>query len=304
LGLSWKRAGDDDEEAEEFEEEEEAWGAPKERKVKAKADLSTKGRFGKEEVSSDEYSSDEGSGSGSDEDEEGWGRQYYSRPSTRREREKEDEYDEKREEERDMEEREVRRLQRRARESLAEDDWGLDDVAVEYTLPEKAEAVAVAVSAPVTDDPEVLVRHLQAHEPLKLALARDFPLVLRKLRSTAKGIKRMSKEREGEESLHKGLGWLHYRELIPSATLTCRGAVDVCDYARILHPPVRAARGRAARHVGPPDPPAPPAAQGGRGDARGPRLLGGLRVRRRARAVRARRHGARGRGRGRGRGRV
>lgn len=53
---------------------------------------------------------------------------------------------------------------------------------------------------------------MQFHEPLKLALARDFPLVVRKLHKTAKGIKKMSKEAEGEESLHKGLGWLHYRK--------------------------------------------------------------------------------------------
>ena len=50
------------------------------------------------------------------------------------------------------------------------------------------------------------------YEPVKIALARDFPLVVHKLRKTAKGIEDIMKEEEGQESLHKGLGWLHYRE--------------------------------------------------------------------------------------------
>jgi U3 small nucleolar RNA-associated protein 3 len=116
-------------EEEEFDEEAEQ-PLPKERKVKAKEDVSTKGRFGKSEVSSDEeVDSDTASGSGSgseEEEEEGWGRQYYSRPSTARAREKEGVTDEKREEEREMEEREVKRLQKKAREAIGgAEDWGL-----------------------------------------------------------------------------------------------------------------------------------------------------------------------------------
>jgi U3 small nucleolar RNA-associated protein 3 len=275
LGLKYDRAGDDDDEEDDGEEwdEEEDEAPAKQRKQKVKPDLSTKGRYGKEE-DSDEYSDEDEdgeAGSGSEDDEEGWGRQYYSRPSTRRAKEKEDEYDEKREEEREMEEREVRRLQRRAREALDADDWGLpttDDVVPAAAAAE--DAVLIPVVAPDTDDPEALLRHLRTHEPLKLALARDFPLVLRKLRSTARGIRRMTKEREGEESLHKGLGWLHYRESILAVIrathkLTCyRGAPDVCDDAGVLHPPVRTPAIRTPGYVHPPDPRAPAAAQGGR----------------------------------------
>jgi U3 small nucleolar RNA-associated protein 3 len=50
---------------------------------------------------------------------------------------------------------------------------------------------------------------MEAHEPLKLALARDYPLVVHRLEKTARGIQRMMAE--GEQDLHKGLGWLHYR---------------------------------------------------------------------------------------------
>ncbi|TXT15972.1 hypothetical protein VHUM_00475 [Vanrija humicola] len=222
LGLDVPSRRRDEEEDEEFEEDDEDEAPlPKQRKAKAKADLSTKGRYGKEEVDSDEESEDgsDASGSGSEiDDEEGWGRQYYSRPSTRREKETDD-YDEKREEERELEEKEVRRLQRRAREAMGGDDWGLDDIEVEHAVAVKEDDEAPApVAAPETTDRDVLLRHMQAHEPLKLALARDFSLVLRKLKKTARGIKAMESEAEGEESLHKGLGWLHYQTLLTYAT--------------------------------------------------------------------------------------
>jgi U3 small nucleolar RNA-associated protein 3 len=123
----------EEEEEEEDEEEEMPTMSKKEKaKGKAKRDLLTKGRFGKPiEDSDDQEDSASGSGSGSgssDEDEEGWGRSYYSRPSSRKEKEDlRGEYDEKKEEEREMEIKEVKRLQRKAREGLAEDDWGLVD---------------------------------------------------------------------------------------------------------------------------------------------------------------------------------
>ncbi|KAL1413088.1 something about silencing protein 10 [Vanrija albida] len=225
LGLSVpsRRRDDNEEEEEDFDEDEDDAPLPKQRKAKAKADLSTKGRYGKEEVDSDEEEEEDdgsdASGSGSEiDDEEGWGRQYYSRPSTRREKET-DAYDEKREEERELEEKEVRRLQRRAREAMGGDDWGLDDIEVEHASAVKEDDEAPApVAAPETDDRDVLLRHMQTHEPLKLALARDFSLVLRKLKKTARGIKAMEAEAEGEESLHKGLGWLHYQTLLTYAT--------------------------------------------------------------------------------------
>jgi U3 small nucleolar RNA-associated protein 3 len=81
-------------------------------------------------------------------------------------------------------------------------------------LPLAQEETPVArpkVAAPETTDPATLLRHLQAYEPVKLALARDLPLTVRKIEKTARGIKQMMAEEEGQETLHKGLGWLHYR---------------------------------------------------------------------------------------------
>jgi hypothetical protein len=121
----------DDEEMEEDEIPSKEMSKKEKKNAKSKSDLLTKGRFGKPIVSSDEEDdqdsqSGSGSGSGSEDDEEGWGRSYYSRPSSRKEKEDlRGEYDGKKEEEREMEIKEVKRLQRKAREGLAGDDWGL-----------------------------------------------------------------------------------------------------------------------------------------------------------------------------------
>lgn len=127
-------AFDDEEFDDDDDEEEEEEEMPAVTKAsKKKAELATKGRFGKPVVSSDEEGEDEedasGSGSDEDEDEEGWGRSYYSRPSTRKEKEElRGEYDEKKEEDRELELKEVKRLQRKSREKLANEDWGLVDL--------------------------------------------------------------------------------------------------------------------------------------------------------------------------------
>ncbi|KAK8858836.1 hypothetical protein IAR55_003066 [Kwoniella newhampshirensis] len=214
---------------EEEEGDDEGYVEPKkkERKVKSKPDVSTKGRFGKPVESSDDDdedgSSGSGSGSDSDEDDEAWGRQYYSRPSNRREKEKDGVVDEQREEEREMEEREVRRLQKKQREVLGGEDFGLvedDGVVVPETkavTEEELQAKSIP-GPPSSADSSTLLRHLQAHEPLKLALARDFPLIVRKLQKTARGVKKMEEEADGEGELHKGLGWLHYQTLLTYAS--------------------------------------------------------------------------------------
>lgn len=193
------------------EEEEEEEPQPKKRKEKSKTDVSGKGRFGKAIVDSDEEEDDDSgsSGSSSEEEEGGWGRQYYSVPSTRREKEKEGEYDEKREEERELEEREVKRLQRKAREALKGEDYGLDDEEIDIPDEKRAEEDEV-VPVPETSDPAVLLKYMEVHEPVKLALAREWPLVVQKLEKTQKGMQAL--EGDGDSQLHKGLGWLHYRE--------------------------------------------------------------------------------------------
>jgi U3 small nucleolar RNA-associated protein 3 len=203
-------------EGEDVEEEEEGYEAPtkKARKEKVKEDVSGKGRFGKPVVDSDDSAEESGSGSGgsseSESEEEGWGRQYYAMPSSRRAKQdlNDDEYDEQREQDRELEEREVRRLQRKAREALSAEDFGLEDeVVVQAAAPE--EEVEEVVPVPETSDPSVLLRHMETHDPVKLALAREWPLVVQKLEKTQRGMRKVEQEQEGQ--LHKGLGWLHYR---------------------------------------------------------------------------------------------
>jgi len=126
------RSQNDDEYDQEDDEEDEGDEEASEERPRRKSDSKEKkrsqlltGRFAKA-VSDDEDEDDEqGEESGSDD--EAWGRQYYSRPSNRREKEGE-EYDEQREEEREMEVKEVKRLPRKARETMfSADDWGLED---------------------------------------------------------------------------------------------------------------------------------------------------------------------------------
>lgn len=119
------------------------------------------------------------------------------------------------------------------------------------TVTIREEPTKVAVVAPETSDPAMLIRHLEAHEPVKVALARDLPLVIRKIEKTARGIKAMMEEEEGQETLHKGLGWLHYRPFLFLSTMIyhfyeyaayiTRDSCDICYDAGILPPPRRLA---------------------------------------------------------------
>lgn len=155
LNLPRRKDVEEDEDQGEYVDEDEMPAvAPKSKAQKKKEDLKTKGRFGKPVESSDDEDLASGSGSGSgsgseDEDEEGWGRSYYSRPSSRKEKEElRGEYDESKEEAKELELQEVKRLQRKSREKLAGDDWGLveleEDVTEELVHPSFSVLEAVA----------------------------------------------------------------------------------------------------------------------------------------------------------------
>ncbi|EIW67504.1 hypothetical protein TREMEDRAFT_69614 [Tremella mesenterica DSM 1558] len=227
---------DDEVEDEEEEEVEDERREKKKRKDKKRIDVSTKGRYGKVQVSDESDGQDEVTNgepsrdtddSDQSESEEGWGRSYYSRPSTRKEKESQGVLDEKREEERELEEKEVKRLQRKARESLGEEDWGLDDlddmgrVDMNGNDDPIEEEKPAPPPVPETSDPVVILKHMELHDPLKLALARDYPLMLDRLERTAEGVGKMEEEKDGEGNLHKPLGWLHYQTLLTyTSTLT------------------------------------------------------------------------------------
>ncbi|KAJ9101026.1 hypothetical protein QFC20_005310 [Naganishia adeliensis] len=222
------------------EEEEEELPVKKGRKVKAMEDKTKKGRYGKD--SDDDESlgfTDEESEADEDEDrgEESWGRQYYAKPSNRYARDADDDdYDSDKELSKSLYAQESEALQKSIRRSMkGEEDFGLDEVEeesatkadiVKFSLDRKQPTKKAAAPAPPADaDPSKLITHLALHDPLKLALARDFPLVVRKLQKTERGIKRMQKDAARAQGagdmpqLNQGLGWLHYQSLLTYATM-------------------------------------------------------------------------------------
>lgn len=103
----------------------------------------------------------------------------------------------------------------------------MSDITCHSELKRFREDEALApVAAPTSSDPTILMKHLASQEPVKLALARDFPLIVKRLEKTARGVAKMEAETDGEGDLHKGLGWLHYRE--------CYDEVRLADISETL----------------------------------------------------------------------
>ncbi|KAI5452762.1 something about silencing protein 10 [Naganishia albida] len=242
LGLNMPDEEDEEayDEDEYDEEDEEEYPAKKGRKSRPAEDKTKKGRYGKE--SDDDESlgfTDEESEADEDEDrgEESWGRQYYAKPSNRYARDADDDdYDSDKELSKSLYAQESEALQKSIRRSMkGEEDFGLDEIEEEtaskadlakFSLDREQPTKKVATPAPPADaDPSKLITHLALHDPLKLALARDFPLVVRKLQKTERGIKRMQQDAERARGagdlpqLNQGLGWLHYQSLLTYATM-------------------------------------------------------------------------------------
>jgi hypothetical protein len=116
---------------------------------------------------------------------------------------------------------------------------------------------APEASLPAETPVPQLLTHLTYKEPVKLALARDFPLIVKRLEKTERGIRKMTEaERQAEKDkgpngpLHQGLAWLHYREWSSCSNVTTegslvwpsltsvmfRGLAVLCDHSGILPP--------------------------------------------------------------------
>ncbi|KAI0328872.1 hypothetical protein GY45DRAFT_1325725 [Cubamyces sp. BRFM 1775] len=201
---------DDDQDGAQYEDDEDddiddihyaaAEAAQKEKKKSKKG----KGKKGKD--------SDEESESEDSEEEEGWGTKksaYYS--SNAQEIDSEDE------EAIELEEQEARRLQTKARDAMADDDFGLGDVT--EGLPE-AEAIVdeptqPAVQALPQDKPSLL-RHLEKTNPEALALANDWDDVAHSLVKTQAKIAKL--EAEDPSALSLSMMHLHHQALLTYAT--------------------------------------------------------------------------------------
>ncbi|CDO68259.1 hypothetical protein BN946_scf184842.g22 [Trametes cinnabarina] len=176
----------------------------KKQKAKAKG---KKGKKGGDESDEQDDGSDE-----SESEEEGWGTKksaYYS--SNAQEIDSEDE------EAIELEEQEAKRLQTKAREAMAEDDFGLDDVA--EGLPETDGIVdepAQPTVQQLPQDKQSLLRHLEKTNPEALALANDWDDVAHGLMKAQAKIAKL--EAEDPAALSLSMMHLHYQALLTYAT--------------------------------------------------------------------------------------
>ncbi|KAL4250755.1 SAS10 family protein [Abortiporus biennis] len=184
---------DEDMEADEIPE------APKQAKKKSKS------KKGKTSPPSSETSDSES-------EEEGWGNKkaaYYASNDAQ--------IDSEDEEANELEEQEAKRLQSKARDTLADDDFGLGDAIEEADEPEDDIAeVPVSVTPSLPQDRPSLLRHLEKTSPEALALARDWEDVALTLVKTKAKIEEM--ESLSPDALSLGMTHLHYQTLLTYAT--------------------------------------------------------------------------------------
>ncbi|TFK73580.1 hypothetical protein BDN72DRAFT_814143 [Pluteus cervinus] len=153
------------------------------------------------------------SSSESEDEEETWGRgknAYYADNA--------DEIDSDDEEANELEEQEALRLQKKAREGMSDDDFGLNDVIEIQDTDDLVDPIAPAQVTPVTlpRDPKELVRHLEKTNPESIALARDWADTAR---SVAKAkLKLEQLQATQPDAVILGMVHLHYQTLLTYAS--------------------------------------------------------------------------------------
>ncbi|KAG8682746.1 hypothetical protein FRC09_016552, partial [Ceratobasidium sp. 395] len=107
---------------------------------------------------------------------------------------------------REMEEREGRRLQAKLIAEIGEDDWGYNDV---HDAEDVVDSLfAVPVTPPLPTDKASLLRHMEKHDPLALALARDWEDTAYQVMETTAAVKEVGASNPDDPSL--GLMHLHH----------------------------------------------------------------------------------------------
>ncbi|KAG8775696.1 hypothetical protein FRC12_001325 [Ceratobasidium sp. 428] len=115
---------------------------------------------------------------------------------------------------REMEEREGRRLQAKSIAEIGEDDWGYNDV---HDAEDVVDSLsAVPVTPPLPTDKASLLRHMEKHDPLALALARDWEDTAYQVMETTAAVKEVGASNPDDPSL--GLMHLHHQTLLSYAT--------------------------------------------------------------------------------------
>ncbi|KAG9100271.1 hypothetical protein FRC06_004334 [Ceratobasidium sp. 370] len=115
---------------------------------------------------------------------------------------------------REMEEREGRRLQAKMVAEIGEDDWGYNDV---HDAQDAADSLsAVPATPPLPTDKASLLRHMEKHDPLALALARDWEDTAYQVLETNAAVKEIEATNPDDPAL--GLMHLHHQTLLSYAT--------------------------------------------------------------------------------------
>ncbi|RDX50301.1 hypothetical protein OH76DRAFT_1455485 [Lentinus brumalis] len=173
----------------------------KKEKKKAKA----KGKKGKQDESEQESEDEES-------EEEGWGTKksaYYASNA--------DQIESDDEEANELEEQEAKRLQTKARDAMADDDFGLGDVV--EGVPDAdgfVDEPAAAVVQQLPQDKHALLRHLEKTNPEALALAHDWEDVAHSLMTSKARIEKL--QAENPDALSLSMMHLHYQALLTYAT--------------------------------------------------------------------------------------
>ncbi|KAJ1309740.1 hypothetical protein OPQ81_006505 [Rhizoctonia solani] len=122
--------------------------------------------------------------------------------------------DEDDEEARKMEEQEARRLQLKMISEIGDDDWGYNDVHDIEGTTISLSAVPAVPALPT--DKASLMRHMEKHDPLSLALARDWEDIAYQVIETSAAVKQVEQESPDDPAL--GLMHLHHQTLLSYAT--------------------------------------------------------------------------------------
>ncbi|KAG8722924.1 hypothetical protein FRC08_000024 [Ceratobasidium sp. 394] len=115
---------------------------------------------------------------------------------------------------REMEEREGRRLQAKMVAEIGEDDWGYNNV--HDTEDAAGSLSAVPATPPLPTDKASLLRHMEKHDPLALALARDWEDTAFQVMETSAAVKEIEVTNPDDPAL--GLMHLHHQTLLSYAT--------------------------------------------------------------------------------------
>ncbi|KAN0127334.1 Sas10 C-terminal domain containing protein [Lactarius tabidus] len=205
FALKGIQSSESDEDAEDMNEDEE--------ENQPRPEVRTK-RKGKAKAKPPPESEDEEESEEDEEEEESWGRKksaYYSSNAA--------ELDSEDEEANELEEQEAKRLQVKARDAMADDDFGLADIAqggaeeVEDPLLEPAPVVS---TRPIPLDKNAALRHMEKTNPETLALAYDWEDIATKVVHTQEKIKELSSTEQDSQGL--GMAHLHNQALLTYAT--------------------------------------------------------------------------------------